>query len=123
MLTPVRTAVRGSWPIANMPTLHTTVLPTITTAAIARAGSAYWVSMTGSIFRPIATKNSAANMSRSGSIRCMTFSALRASATTAPTRKAPSATLNPIQAASRLAPKHKPSVLTSSISLRPKPAT
>ncbi|CAM5629548.1 hypothetical protein RLIN73S_04637 [Rhodanobacter lindaniclasticus] len=123
MPSPARSAVRGSCPTTSTPRLQASVLPTITTPAISNAGTAYCHNIAGSIFKPIATKNSAANMSRNGSTRCTTRPALRDSATTAPARNAPSATLKPIHTATRLAPKQIPSTLTSKVSSRPKPAT
>src|SRR5690348_8214015 len=118
---PVRSASRALRPAhMNAPTLHASVLPTITAKANPSAGHNHGSICVGSSSNPIATKKIAANMSRTGRTSRTMRSEQRAGATTTPARNAPSATLKPSQTASRQAPKQMPSAVTSSGSSRPR---
>ncbi|MDT4814344.1 hypothetical protein FQZ97_473440 [compost metagenome] len=94
-----------------------TILPSTTATVITAIGQAYSTSTLGSIKRPMATKKMALNMSRTGSIRRSICTSWRDSAMIAPIRKAPSTMLYSSFTTSRQKPKHRPSTVTSSISL------
>src|SRR6185437_12432018 len=124
MVRPVRSASRALRPAhTNAPTLHASVLPTITARAKPNAGQIHGNIWVGSSNNPIATKKIAANMSRTGRTSRTMRSEQRAGATTTPARNAPSATLKPSHTASRQAPKQMPSAVTSSGSSRPRLAS
>ena len=113
---PTRREVRVSWPDKKVPKVQLATCPTITARLITTIGFQYCASSTGSIIRPMATKNTALNMSRTGSISASIRWISRDSAITAPMRKAPSATLYPSFRARRDRPKHSPSTVTNSVS-------
>ena len=76
----------------NVPTETPISLPTTTTAVSTSTACRCAQTSRGSISIPTDTKNTAANTSRTGSMRCSMIFAAPDSATSAPARKAPSAT-------------------------------
>ena len=120
---PTRTAVRKSCPATTVPNVLPAICPIITTSEMPTMGTMCCHNSPGSTNRPIATKNTAVNRSRTGStsdsMRRLCFD----SAITAPTRNAPSATLKPSLAATSDVPKHSPSTATNRRSLLSKRAT
>ena len=90
---PTRREVRVSWPERKVPKVQLATCPTMTATLITTMGCQYCASRAGSIIRPMATKKTALNMSRTGSTRASIRWISRDSAITAPMRKAPRATL------------------------------
>ena len=114
---PTRSEVRPSLPAMNAPMPQENILPSTTATVIRAIGQAYSTRIFGSISRPMATKKIALNMSRTGSINRSICTNWRDSAMIAPIRKAPSTMLYSSFTTSRQKPKHRPSTVTSSISL------
>ena len=120
---PTRTAVRKSCPATTVPNVLPTIWPIITTSEMPTMGTMCCHNSSGSTNRPIATKNTAVNRSRTGSTSDSIRRLCADSAMTAPTRNAPSATLKPSLSAISAVPKQSPSTATSSRSLLSNRAT
>ncbi len=122
-LIPACRAVRVPAPVRNALTDTAPTLPTSTSSANTSTCGHSRATMPGSINMPTETKNTATNMSRTGSMSRVTARLSPDSATSEPARNAPSATDQPTERASRATPKHSPMLTTRVVSGRPRPAT
>src|SRR5215475_9474740 len=67
---PTRSEVRVSCPASSVPAVQVVTFPATTASVMNVIGTAYSSSSFGSMSMPMATKNTAANMSRTGAVRC-----------------------------------------------------
>ncbi len=89
------TDVRTPCPVKKAPSVTPMILPLITTNVSTAIANQCWAITAGSINMPTETKNTAANMSRTGCTKCSMAFASPDSAISEPAMNAPNATEYP----------------------------